>query len=58
MSLLDRMRRFWLPGFGSGHPLTERGAEPRPETAVAEVSSLAERFIGEPFDSDAATDPP
>jgi hypothetical protein len=58
MSVLDRIRRFWLPGPGPDHPLTEAERQPVPETAVDEVASLPEALLGEPYDPDAATERP
>lgn len=58
MSVLDRLRRFWLPGPGPDHPLADEEREGVPPTAVDEVASMAEGFIGEPFDPDAATERP
>jgi hypothetical protein len=53
MSLLERIRRFWLPGRGPDHPLSEEEREGVPQSAIEEVSSLAEGFVGAPFDADA-----
>ena len=53
LSVLQRVRRFWLPGPGPDHPLTEEERKSVPATAIEEVSSIAEGFVGEPFDPDA-----
>ena len=52
MNVLERIRRFWLPGTGPDHPLTDEERRGVPPTAVDEVSSLAEGFIGDAFDPD------
>jgi hypothetical protein len=53
VNVLQRIRRFWLPGPGPDHPLTEEEREGVPATAIDEVSSMAEGSIGVPFDPDA-----
>jgi hypothetical protein len=58
VNILDRIRRFWLPGPGPDHLLTDEERKGVPATAVDEVASLAEGFIGESFDPDAATERP
>jgi hypothetical protein len=58
VNVLDRIRRFWLPGPGPDHPLTDEERKGVPATAVDEVASLAEEFIGVPFDPDAARERP
>ena len=53
MNLLERIRRFWKPGSGSDHPLTERERdEDHPATAYDEVSRTAEEFVQRDFDPD------
>ncbi len=51
--MLQRIRRFWLPGPGPDHPLTKEERRSVPATAVDEVSRMAQGFIGAPFDPDA-----
>jgi hypothetical protein len=53
VNVLQRIRRFWLPGPGPNHPLTEEERQGAPPTAIDEVSSMAEGFVGAPFDPDA-----
>ena len=53
MTVLERIRRFWLPGPGPDHPLTEQERRGVPATAIEEVSQTAERLVGVPFDPDA-----
>jgi hypothetical protein len=50
VNVLQRIRRFWLPGPGPDHPLTEEERRSEPATAIDELSSMAERVIGVPFD--------
>jgi len=52
-NVLERIRRFWLPGPGPDHPLTEEERQGVPPTAIDEVSSTVAGFVGEPFDPDA-----
>jgi hypothetical protein len=56
MTVLQRIRRFWLPGPGPDHPLTEEERKGVPATAIDEVSSMVERLIGVPFDPGAGAD--
>jgi hypothetical protein len=53
VNALQRIRRFWLRGPGPDHPLTEEERKGVPPTAIDEASSMAEGFIGVPFDPDA-----
>jgi hypothetical protein len=53
VNVLQRIRRFWLPGRPPDHPLTEEERESVPATAIDEVSNTADNFIGAPFDPDA-----
>jgi len=53
VNVLQRIRRFWLPGPGPDHPLTKEERRSVPATAVDEVSRMAQGFIGAPFDPDA-----
>ena len=48
--MLQRIRRFLLPGPGPDHPLAEEERTPEPGTAVDEVSSTVEDIVGVPFD--------
>lgn len=57
MNLIERIRRFWLPGRGDDHPLTEQERDQhRPETTYDELARTAEDFVGDDFDPDAGTD--
>jgi hypothetical protein len=51
--MLERLRRFWLPGPGPDHPLTEEERRNMPRTADDEVSHMTEGFFGVPHDPDA-----
>jgi len=53
VSVLERIRRFWMPGPGPDHPLTEQEREGVPPTAVDEAARLVEGFVGGSFDADA-----
>jgi hypothetical protein len=53
VSVLERIRRFWMPGPGPDHPLTEQEREGLPPTAVDEAARLVEGFVGGSFDGDA-----
>ena len=53
LSVLERIRRFWLPKHEPDQPLTGQEREGVPPTAVAETSRLVEGFVGEPFDTEA-----
>jgi hypothetical protein len=53
VTVLERIRRFWLPGPGPDHPLTEEERNSAPATAIDETSSMAQGFVGAPFDPDA-----
>ena len=57
MNVLERIRRFWLPGPGPDHPLTEEERRYVPESAIEETASVAEGVIGEPYDPNAAERP-
>ena len=57
MNLLQRIRRFWLPGPGPDHTLTEVERQGVPPTAVDEAASAADRFLGVPSDPDAEERP-
>jgi hypothetical protein len=52
MGFLERIRRLWSGGPGPDHPLDEQEREPVPDSAIAEVASLAEGAVGVPFDPD------
>jgi hypothetical protein len=53
VNVVERIRRFLLPGPVPNHPLTEEERRGVPPTAIDEVSSMAQGFIGVPFDPDA-----
>ncbi len=53
VNLLERIRRFWKPGPGYDHPLTERERdEDRPATTYDELSRTAEELVQRDFDPD------
>jgi hypothetical protein len=53
VKLFERIRRFWLPGPGPDHPLSEEERdEDRPARAYDERARAAEEFVGDDFDPD------
>jgi hypothetical protein len=53
VNLFERIRRFWRPGEGEDHPLTEQERdEDRPATAYDERARTAAEFVGDDFDPD------
>jgi hypothetical protein len=53
VSLFERIRRFWLPGPGDNHPLSDQERdEHRPATAYDERARVLEEFLADDFDPD------
>jgi hypothetical protein len=51
MSLLDRIRRFWLPA-KPDHPLSEQERDEQPQTAFDVRGELEQEYVGEDLDPD------